>query len=428
LEHLEHFGLARDPFRNEVNLEFWFSSRAHVDVGRRLRRCVEQGKELCVLVGEVGSGTTTVARALIEQLEPDVFEAGLLVLPRGAEPDALRNAIARQVGVDEPASGRSEALRQLYEHLVTMRDEGRRAVVVIDEAQTVTAEALAEVRALANLEYEDARLLTIVLIGSPLLETALTRDPDLLARVEARLRLEALGRADAEAYLVHRLEVAGGDTALFEPEVLAAIAECAGGLPRRLNALADSTLFEAHLEGRARPACADVERAARDLPWGDSMAPGATFSRAVAQSTEPEKEDDGLGLDDGFEAAPSLESLRDTDSSASFRDLDLPDLEADLGANVADELEGALLDDGDSKTGPRRALERTVREEEIDADLIGPEQTAPGVWRTAAPVDDNDITASRQPRREGREQSALLPDPDELDGLFVDLIDEAEPE
>ena len=73
MEHLEHFGLARDPFRNEVQLEFWFASRAHVDVGRRLRRCVEQGKELCVLVGEVGSGTTTVARALIEQLDPDPF-------------------------------------------------------------------------------------------------------------------------------------------------------------------------------------------------------------------------------------------------------------------------------------------------------------------------------------------------------------------
>ena len=58
MEHLEHFGLARDPFRNEVDLEFWFSSRPHVEVGRRLRRCAEQGKELCVLVGEVGSGAS----------------------------------------------------------------------------------------------------------------------------------------------------------------------------------------------------------------------------------------------------------------------------------------------------------------------------------------------------------------------------------
>jgi type II secretory pathway predicted ATPase ExeA len=441
LEHLEHFSLARDPFRNEVNLEFWFSSRAHVEVGRRLRRCVEQGKELCVLVGEVGSGTTTVSRALIEQLDPDRFEAGALVLPRGAEPDALRAAIALQLGVEEPASGRSEALRQLHGHLVALHDANRRAVVVIDEAQSISAEALAELRALTNLEHDDGRLLTIVLVGSPQLETVLARDPDLLARVELRLRLEALGPADAQAYLSHRLAVAGGDAALFDADVLAAIVDVAGGLPRRLNALADSTLFEAHIEGRPRPVCADVERAARDLPWGDSVSAGITFSRAGVTAVELEKEDDGLGLDDSFEAAPSLESLRDAGSSASFRDLDLPDLEGDLGASVADELENALLPDDDARTGPRRnaALERTVREEEISADLIGPEQTAPGAWRTAAPVDDdNEITASRQPARQGRvagtiggrgqAESQLLPDADELDGLFVDLVDEAEPE
>jgi general secretion pathway protein A len=443
LEHLEHFGLARDPFRNEVNLEFWFSSRAHVEVGRRLRRCVEQGKELCVLVGEVGSGTTTVARALIEQLDVERFEAGVLVLPRGAEPDALRAAIARQLGVEEPASGRGDALRQLHGHLVALREADRRAVIAIDEAQTIGTEALAELRALSNLEHDDRRLLTIVLIGTPQLETALARDPDLLARVELRLRLEALGQADAHAYLAHRLEVAGGDANLFDADVLAAIVEVAGGLPRRLNVLADSTLFEAHMEGRPRPTCADVERAARDLPWGDSIGAGVTFSRAGVTAVELEKEDDALGLDDSFEAAPALESLRDAGSSASFRDLDLPDLEADLGASVADELENVLMpdDDDDGRTGPRRnaALERTVREEEIAADLIGPEQTAPGAWRTAAPVDDdNEITASRQPATQGRvagsiggrgqAESQLLPDADELDGLFVDLVDEAEPE
>lgn len=433
MEHLEHFGLTRDPFRNEVNLEFWFSSRAHVEAGRRLRRCVEQGKELCVLVGEVGSGTTTLARALIEQLDADRFEAGVLVLPRGAEPDALRAAIARQLGIDEPANGRSDALRQLHGHLVALREADRRAVVAIDEAQTISAEALAELRALSNLEHDDGRLLTIVLIGTPQLEKALARDPDLLARVELRLRLEALGQADAEAYLAHRLDVAGGDADLFDADVLAAIVDVAGGLPRRLNVLADSTLFEAHMEGRSRPICADVERAARDLPWGDSIDAGITFSRAGVTAVELEKEDDALGLDDSFEAAPSLESLRDAGSSQSLSALDLPDLEADLGASVADELENVLLSDDDSRTGPRRTagLERTVREEEISADLIGPEQTAPGVWRTAAPVDDdNEITASRQPVRQARarKDAQLLPDADELDGLFVDLVDEAEPE
>jgi len=428
LEHLEHFGLARDPFRNEVQLEFWFASREHVDVGRRLRRCVEQGKELCVLVGEVGSGTTTVARALIEQLDPEHFEAGLLTPPRGVEPDALRAAIARQLGVESPAPGRSEAMRQLHGHLVALRGADRRAVIAIDEAQALGADALAELHALSSLEDDDVRLLAIVLVGSPQLEATLAREPDLLARVELRLRLEPLAAAEARAYVAHRVDVAGGDATLFAADVLDVLVERAGGLPRRLNALADNTLFEAHLEGRARPARADVERAARDLPWANGAHGPHAAAVPVRVAVAPEKDDDGF--DDVFEGEPAIESLRDGDSYAHFRDLDLPDLEADLGVCVADDLERALADGSSrSEADGRSTLERTVREEEIAADLIGPEQTAPGAWRTAAPVsDDDEITASRQAVRGARPELSMLSDADELDGLFVDLVDDAESE
>jgi type II secretory pathway predicted ATPase ExeA len=426
LEHLEHFGLARDPFRNEVQLDFWFASRAHVDAGRRLRRCVEQGKELCVLVGEVGSGTTTVARALIEQLDPDRFEAGLLVPPRGVDPDALRSAIARQLGVESPPRRRSDAMRQLHAHLVALRGAGRRAAIAIDDAQSLSADALAELHALSSLEHDDERLLSFVLVGSPQLEQTLAHDPDLLARVELRLRLAPLSPAEARSYVVHRVEVAGGDATLFSADVLDAITLRAGGLPRRLNALADNTLFEAHLEGRARPERADVERAARDLPWAQQLQDVAT---PAAIALAPEKDDDGF--DDSFEPEPSLESLRDAASGAGFRDLDLPDLEADLGASVAIELAHAPADGGSthSERPASVGLELTVREAEIDADLIGPEQTAPGAWHTAAPLEDeDDVTASRRVAPSARPELSMIPDPDELDGLFVDLVDEAEPD
>ena len=427
MEHLEHFGLARDPFRNEVQLEFWFASRAHVDVGRRLRRCVEQGKELCVLVGEVGSGTTTVARALIEQLDPDHFEAGLLVPPRGVDPDGLRSAIARQLGVESPPRRRSDAMRQLHTHLVALRSANRRAAIAIDDAQSLSPDALSELHALSNLEHDDERLLSFVLVGSPQLEETLARDPDLLARVELRLRIAPLSAEEARRYVAHRIEVAGGDPTLFAADVLDAIVERAGGLPRRLNALSDNTLFEAHLEGRARPACADVARASLDLPWAQ---PAAVVATAASLAVAPEKEDDGF--DDSFASEPSLESLHDAASGASFRDLDLPDLEADLGASVADELEHAFEEAAVSSPGrPARAgLERTTRETEIAADLIGPEQTAPGAWHTAAPIDDDDgdVTASRHLGASARPELSMIPDSDELDGLFVDLIDEADPE
>ena len=190
--------------------------------------------------------------------------------------------------------------------------------------------------------------------------------------------------------------------------------------------MADNTLFEAHLEGRARPERADVERAARDLPWAQQLQDVAT---PAAIALAPEKDDDGF--DDSFEPEPSLESLRDAASGAGFRDLDLPDLESDLGASVADELEHVFVAGGSthSERPGFAGLERTAREEEIDADLIGPEQTAPGAWHTAAPLEEEDeVTASRRIAASARPELSMIPDPDELDGLFVDLVDEAEPE
>ena len=107
MEHLERFGLARDPFRNEPQLDFWYESSPAAEARARLLRCLRQGKELTVLCGEVGSGTTTLARTLLDELDPDGYEVGMLVVGRGVEPAWLRSAVARQLGIAEPASGRA---------------------------------------------------------------------------------------------------------------------------------------------------------------------------------------------------------------------------------------------------------------------------------------------------------------------------------
>jgi type II secretory pathway predicted ATPase ExeA len=456
VEHFERFGLARDPFRNEPQLEFWFGGAPHVAAGRRLRRCIEQGKELCVLVGPVGSGTTTVARALFEQLEAEDFELALLVPLRGVGADELRAAVARQLGVEAPGADRAQGVRNLYAHLVALHEQGRRAVVGIDEAHTLSPEALAELRALLNLEHEDQRLLSVLLIGTPALPGVIAQDPGLPGRVELQVALEPLGASDAEAYLAHRLEAAGGNPALFDAAVARAIAERSAGLPRRLNALADATLFEAHLVDRSKPSVADVVRAARDLPWAhrsetDPAAAGATIADVAADETagpvleltDAEPEDDGL--DAPFAEAPALESLGEA-ASGSYAGLDLPDLEADLGADLARDVEQALspTQNADDEV---LAFEHTMRELPPASDAVVAEDTAPGAWQSPRPLSpgdavdafdqiraerDDDATASRIPRQSppkpSPEQIALLPDEDELDGLFVDLVEEADPE
>jgi type II secretory pathway predicted ATPase ExeA len=402
LEHLERFGLEREPFRNEPQPDFWFESRGVADAKARVLRCLRQGKELTVLCGAVGAGTTTLARRVLDELDPDAFEVGLLVVGRGVEPAWLRAAVARQLGIADPSEARADAMRELYMHLVELRQEGRRAVIAIDEAQSLSGEALAELVAMLNFEHEDERLLSALLIGSLELEAMLAREPALLGRCELRVRIEPLRGAEARAYIAHRLVVAGGDPALFAPELADVIAARADGLPRRMNALADNALFEAHLARREWPEAADVERAARDLPWA---------ARSDA-STLPGVEVDELGIE-----ASEVEPPSGLDA------LDAPDLGADLGPALDEEADG-LAPPAPRARGVRPARDFDLEPEpELQAEVLattGPDHTSPGAWSRARRASlDDEVLGTAPPR---------LPDEAEIDGLFVDLVDEEKPE
>lgn len=301
MEHLTHFGLPRDPFRNEPQRRFYFESRAHRDAERRLLRGIRQGKGLEVLTGPVGSGKTTLVRHLLDQLDEARFEAGLLVLIQGAvHTDWLLRRIAQQIGVDEPAAARAEVLGQIFQRLVEIRRQGRRAVLLIDEAQMLERrEILTEVRGLLNLEFDEQRLLTLVLTGLPELEEALRLDPPLADRVEIRVELSRLDAQSASEYLGYRIRRAGGRPEIFEPEARLLVARLAEGVPRRMNTLADNALFEAYLAERNSVTRADVERAAAELGWiklslpGSAPAPAAPAAPArgerasVSQPGEP---------------------------------------------------------------------------------------------------------------------------------------------
>lgn len=422
MEHLERFGLEREPFRNEPQPDFWFESRGAADARARLLRCLRQGKELSVLCGEVGAGTTTLARRVLDDLDPDVFEVGLLVIGRGAEPAWLRAAVAHQLGVAEPAEARAAALRQLYLHLVELRQEGRRAVIAIDEAQALGPDALAELVAMLNFEHEDERLLSLLLIGSLELEALLAREPALLGRCELRVRVEPLRGAEARAYIAHRLVVAGGDPALFAPELADVIAARAGGLPRRINALADNALFEAHLARREWPEPIDVERAARDLPW-------ATCDEDTLSGLAP----DAHASDE--DAAPRIDARARAAASAAFDALEGPDLGAALDPALEEEGD-ALAAPAPRARGRRPAADFDLEPEpalepepdfepepELHAEVLaatGPDHTAPGAWTRARRASlDDEVLGTASPR---------LPDDADLDGLFVDLVDEEKPE
>ncbi len=279
MEHLQHFGLSADPFRNEPLLSLFLETAPHRDGLRRLERGVRQAKGLSLLVGEAGAGKTMVLRRLLDSLEEEVFEASMLVvLNESADPGWMLRRFAAQLGVEGPAPEREALMAQIYDQLAVVREDGRHAVLLIDDAQALAAPGTrAELGALLKLEYEERRLLSVVLAGTARLESALAGDPVLAHRVDVKARLRPLDAAGAQSYLAHRLSKAGGRPEALDAGAVAALHELGGGLPGPMNTLADNALFEAFLCGRSRVTRVDVERAKRDLAWqagGGGAAPG----------------------------------------------------------------------------------------------------------------------------------------------------------
>jgi general secretion pathway protein A len=287
VEHLHHFKLVEDPFRNEPLLRFLFETPQQQEALRRLDRAVRQAKGLCVLTGDVGSGKTIAVRELLENLEEEVFEASMMVVLNGAA-DAtwMLTRFAKQLGVEEPPPEREALIAEVYDRLAIIREDGRHAVLIIDDAQALASPAtLAEVCGLLKLEYEDRRLLSLVLAGTPCLADALAEDPILAHRVDVRIQLAPLDSKTTAAYLAHRLRCAGGEPEILQPGAVAALHAHGRGIPGLMNTLADNALFEAFLCGRSCVTATDVERARGDLGW--EPAAMAAAEPAPAQVAAP---------------------------------------------------------------------------------------------------------------------------------------------
>jgi type II secretory pathway predicted ATPase ExeA len=269
VEHLHHFGLSEDPFRNEPRLCGFFEPVSTRNALARLERGLRQTRGLVVFTGAVGSGKTMLVRRLLESLEEEVFEASMLVvLSGGADACWILTRFAKLLGIEEPEPEREPLLAQVYEQLAIIREDGRHAVLIIDDAQLLASgDTLSDVCGLLKLEYEDRRLFSLVLAGDDQLDAAIAADPGLAHRVEVKVRVESLDVETATAYLAHRIRQAGGDPSILEADAVSAVQWLGRGLPGQINTLADNALFEAFLCGRQQMSRADVECAHRALGW-----------------------------------------------------------------------------------------------------------------------------------------------------------------
>ncbi len=247
--YLDFFELTQEPFSNAPVSRFYYNSAQHSQALTRLMHAVSYMKGLSILIGDIGAGKTTLARRMLDSLPESEYEAALLVIIHsGITANWLLRRIALQLGVENPAQEKLALLSQLYQRLLQIYESGKKAVVLIDEAQMLeTRELMEEFRGLLNLEVPERKLISFVFFGLPEIEKNLKLDPPLAQRVAMRYKLEPFTAESTEAYVKHRLRLAGCPRMPFTPEALLAVHEHASGSPRVINTLCDNALFEAFL-------------------------------------------------------------------------------------------------------------------------------------------------------------------------------------
>lgn len=249
MTYLDYFELTQEPFSNAPVSRFYYNSTQHSQALTRLMHAVSYMKGLSILVGDIGAGKTTLARRMLDSLPESEYEAALLVIIHsGITANWLLKRIALQLGVESPAQEKLALLSQLYQRLLQIYESGKKAVVLIDEAQMLeTREIMEEFRGLLNLEVPERKLISFVFFGLPEIEKNLKLDPPLAQRVALRYRLEPFTQDSTEAYVKHRLRLAGCPRMPFAPGAIAAVHQQSGGSPRVINTLCDNALFEAFL-------------------------------------------------------------------------------------------------------------------------------------------------------------------------------------
>jgi general secretion pathway protein A len=278
--YLSFYGLTEKPFSITPDPRYLYLSGHHAEALAHLVYGIDEAGGFIQLTGEVGTGKTTIIRSLLARA-PKNAEIALILNPRMNAAEFMLT-ICEELGilVSDAAEGSvKELIDILNRYLLRVHAEGRRVVLIVDEAQALAPELLEQVRLLTNLETETQKLLQIILIGQPELRELLARNDlrQLAQRITGRYHLDPLSRAEAQAYVKHRLRIAGATADLFSNAALGELYRVSGGVPRLINIISDRALLGGYSEDRHRISAPMVRRAAAEvfghrvlprwLPW-----------------------------------------------------------------------------------------------------------------------------------------------------------------
>lgn len=267
MDYLEYYKLKEHPFSNVVDSRFYFNISQQAQAATKLKYAVDTRKGLAVVIGNIGAGKTTLARKMLEDLDEDHYEAALLVIIHSTvSSDWLFKKFAIQLGVKSPPDNKVDLLSAIFRRLNEIHDEGKKAVVLIDEVQMLNSrEIMEEFRGLLNMEMEEGKMVNFIFFGLPELEHVLSLDEPLKQRVAVRIKLASFSEEDTKNYMNHRLKIARSNDTIFTDDAISLVYKYSSGTPRLINTICDNALLEGFLFKKALIDESIIETVAVDL-------------------------------------------------------------------------------------------------------------------------------------------------------------------
>ena len=246
----EYWGLREKPFENTADPRFLYESPQHEEALTRLRYAIHEDKGIAVLTGVFGCGKTVIAEKLLEIIGRGAYEVAFIVNPQLSGIELLRDIIYTLGFKEKLTNEKDMVIHRLVEVLHNNFDNGKRSIIIIDEAHLIKeVQIFEELRVLLNFQHNHHFLLSLLLLGQPELREKINNLKQFSQRVAIRYHLVGLDKKDVPKYIQHRLEVAGSTKKIFEEDSYDYIFKQSGGIPRRINQICDMALFTGYGEG-----------------------------------------------------------------------------------------------------------------------------------------------------------------------------------
>ena len=418
--YLEHFQLKDLPFRLSPDPAFIYLSQIHSRAKAYMESTIWFTDGFVVITGEIGSGKTTLIETFLKEIEQDVVVAQ--INQTQVSPTEFLQSVLAQFGFSPFRMRKAELLATLNNFLIEQYANGRKVLLIVDEAQNLSNKVLEEVRLLSGVETTKEKVLRIILAGQPELSSKLD-SPELAQlkqRVRLRFHLTPLSEEDQANYVLHRLEVAGaGGRQIFEPATFPVIFRYTGGIPRLTNTLCDTALLAAFAQDRTQVSLDDLRSAIEELQWVEYAARTHTHIQRVLDDTAPQSQPAVGRLVLSLKGVKLAEAMLVPGRLFVGR---TPDNELQVDskfvsrhhAQVVTTPDGSVIEDLNSTNGMYLHGKRVRRHKLIEGDVINLGMHDLAFFRVDAAAAEDARTA----------QTMLLEDSDEEDG--AELEDERE--